>query len=117
MKMTKITEFYYFISSKIEEIPTIAAKYIYGYGCMSYFLEQSKDTFFYEFSWFALHIPSPSPTPTLLYRRHCPCTLQIRFQEIKMYVQQPNVPTTTILTMTPDHMYMKGSTGTLFIHP
>jgi hypothetical protein len=57
--------------------------------------------------------PLPAPPPPSCTERHCPCTLQ----EINVYVQQPNVPTTTILTMTPDHMYMKGSTGTLFIHP
>jgi len=58
-----------------------------GYGYISYFLS-NRNTIFYEFSWLALHIPSPPA-----------CTEDIANRIAKDQYVQHNVPTTTILTV------------------
>jgi len=95
--------FSYFLK-KLRESQLLKQKTPMGYGYISYFLS-NRNTIFYEFSWLALHIPSPPA-----------CTEDIANKIAKDQYVQPNVPT-TILNMTPDHTYTKGYASTLFIHP
>ena len=100
--------FSYFLKN-LRESQLLKQKTPMGYGYISYFLS-NRNTIFYEFSWLALHIPSPPA-----------CTEDIANRIAKDQYVQPNVPTTTILTvkktiltMTPDHMYKAHRTT---IHP
>ena len=78
--------FSYFLKN-LRESQLLKQKTPMGYGYISYFLS-NRNTIFYEFSWLALHIPSPPA-----------CTEDIANRIAKDQYVQPNVPTTTILTV------------------
>ena len=78
-KMTNMNVFILILFEKFEGIPTIETKDTYGIWIHLIFFEQSK----YNFLWVLMTCTTYS-LPTRLYRRHCPCTLQIRLQKINM---------------------------------
>jgi hypothetical protein len=106
--MIKINDFFI----KNEGIPTIATKYISELWMhLIYFLEQSKYSFF---SSHGLHYIFPLPlvqnTTLSMYTAN-------KIAKDQYVCTATKCTNNNNLTMTPDHMYMKGSPGTLFIHP
>ena len=100
--------FSYFLKN-LRESQLLKQKIPMGYGYISYFLSNQNTIFTSSHDLHYIFPPHPLVQKTL--------SMYIANKIAKDQYVQPNVPTTTILTMTPDHMYMKGSTGTLFIHP
>jgi hypothetical protein len=83
-----------------------------SYGCISYIFLSNRNTVF--FSSHELHYIFPLPlvqnTTLSMYTAN-------KIAKDQYVCTATKCTNNNNLTMTPDHMYMKGSPGTLFIHP